>query len=82
VFRCEKCGTLVPSGTSAQHLVVQQRPKEYPSRSRPSAGGRSRYTGGYERERPLDRGGAGRETVRELKVCPACAAAHGASGGD
>jgi hypothetical protein len=82
MFRCEKCGVVVPSGTSAHQLVVQQRAKEYPSRSQPSAGGRSRFAGRFERERTVDRGGEGQEIVRELKVCPACAEQYGAGAGE
>ena len=70
MFRCEKCGDIVPAGVSAQSVVVQSRAKDYPSRSESLATGRSRYL----RERTVDKGGEGREIVRELKVCPKCAA--------
>ena len=75
MFRCEKCGEVVPAGTSAQQVVVQSRDKEYPERTEKQATGRSRYP----RERTVDKGGEGQEIVRELKVCPKCAAelAHG-----
>ncbi len=59
----------MPAGTSAQHVVVQSRSKEYPQRTETQAVGRSRYP----RERTVDKGGEGQEIVRELKVCPKCA---------
>ena len=70
MFRCEKCGDVVPAGVSAQSVVVQSRSKDYPTRTESLALGRSRY----QRERTVDKGGEGREIVRELKVCPKCAA--------
>ena len=70
MFRCEKCGAVVPAGTSAQSVIVQSRSKEYPERTQKQAVGRSRYP----RERTVDKGGEGEEIVRELKVCPKCAA--------
>jgi hypothetical protein len=70
MFRCERCGDIVPAGVSAQSVIVQSRPKDYPSRSESLATGRSRYP----RERTVDKGGEGREIVRELRVCPKCAA--------
>jgi hypothetical protein len=70
MFRCERCGDIVPAGISAQSVVIQSRTKDYPSRSEKLAAGRSRYL----RERTVDKGGEGREIVRELKVCPKCAA--------
>ncbi len=72
MFRCEICGDIVPAGVSAQSVVVQSRSKDYPSRSEKLTGGRSRFV----RERTVDKGGEGREIVRELKVCPKCAAEH------
>ena len=69
MFRCERCGQVVPAGTSAQSVVVQSRSKEYPERTQKQAVGRSRYP----RERTVDKGGEGQEIVRELKVCPKCA---------
>jgi hypothetical protein len=71
MFRCEKCGETVPAGVSAQSVVIQSRSKDYPSRSeKMAAGGRSRFM----REKTVDKGGEGKEIVRELKVCPKCAA--------
>lgn len=70
MFRCEKCNTVVPAGTPAHQLVVQQRSKQYPSRSRELIRGR-----GYRRQETIDKGGEGREIVRELSVCPECAEA-------
>lgn len=70
MFRCERCGEVVPPGTSAQNVVVQSRSKEYPERTQKQAVGRSRIP----RERTVDKGGEGEEIVRELKVCPKCAA--------
>ncbi len=69
MFRCEKCGDVVPAGVSAQNVVVQSRSKDYPTRTETTTAGRSRYP----RERTVDKGGEGHEIVRELKVCPKCA---------
>ncbi len=69
MFRCEKCDHVVEPGTPAQHLVVQRRTVEYPERKEPI----SKRPGRAFREKTVDKGGEGREIVRELKVCPECA---------
>jgi hypothetical protein len=66
------CQTVAPAGTRPTKMVVETRVKEYESRGRAprESRGPSRM-----RETPTvyDRGGMGRETVRELTLCPACA---------
>ncbi len=74
MFRCEKCNSVVPPGTAAHNLVVQQRRKEYPTRTRDVSGARGNF-----RTRTIDRGGSGAEIVRELKVCPECAEQYSAA---
>lgn len=74
MFRCEKCNSVVPPGTAAHSLIVQQRRKEYPTRTRDISGARGNF-----RTRTIDRGGSGAEIVRELKVCPECAEQYSAA---
>ena len=71
MFRCEGCGSVVPARVPVSKVVVETRRVEYPRRKkvhwRPLA------------EDPKDRwaddpGGEGVETVREVRVCPECAA--------
>jgi hypothetical protein len=68
MFRCDKCNTVVPAGTSAHQLVVKKRTKTYPPRTREVAKGRR-----YRAVQTIDPGGKGHETVQELKVCQSCA---------
>ena len=70
MFRCEGCGSVVPARVPVSKVVVETRRVEYPLRKK-------------VHWRPLepdpkdrwadDPGGLGVETVRELRVCPACA---------
>lgn len=76
MFRCQQCGTVVPAGTRATKIVTQTRRKEYQPReaeptSRGGRFGRGRFS---RRRRVIDRGGEGTEIVREIMVCPKCAA--------
>ena len=73
MFRCEKCGTAVKAGVPTTQLVVAQRPKEYPTRTREVIVGRGRRPW----RQTIDKGGEGREIVRELSVCPSCAERFG-----
>lgn len=78
MFRCERCHSVVPAGTRETKLVLETRPKTYESRggmtrefprSRRPMGRRAR------RAQAFDKGGTGSEIVREISVCPKCAAA-------
>ncbi len=71
MFRCEVCGQVAPARVPVSKLVVEVRRVEYPRRKKvhwhPQA------------DDPKDRwvddpGGVGVETVREVRVCPECAA--------
>lgn len=79
MFRCDRCNSVVPAGTREHKIVVETRTKVYESRggmtrefprSRRPMGRRAR------RQSTFDKGGAGTEIVREISVCPKCAAAH------
>ena len=71
MYRCQQCGLVVPPCTSAETIVVETRPRTYPSRLRVM---REVVHKKHldRRENADDRGGTGREIVRELKVCPPC----------
>ena len=78
MFRCQKCGTIVPANVRAHKIVVATRPKTYEPRGQdPSERrGRPRFQRGrrIRKRKPYDKGGQGTEIVRELAVCPKCAA--------
>jgi hypothetical protein len=78
MFRCQKCGTVVPANVRTHKIVVATRPKTYEPRGQdPSERrGRSRFQRGrrIRKRKPYDKGGQGTEIVRELSVCPKCAA--------
>lgn len=78
MFRCDRCNAVVPAGTRETKIIVETRPKTYESRggmtrefprSRRPMGRRAR------RAQSFDKGGTGFEIVREISVCPKCAAA-------
>lgn len=79
MFRCDRCHAVVPAGTRATKIVVETRTKVYESRGgltrefprmRRPMGRRAR------RQSTFDKGGVGTEIVREISVCPKCAAEH------
>ena len=78
MFRCQMCDTIVPAGTRSTKVVVATRQKIYEPRGqdpRERRGGRSfRGRRGPRKKKPYDKGGTGTEIVRELSVCPSCAA--------
>ncbi|QDT38996.1 hypothetical protein [Stratiformator vulcanicus] len=69
MFRCDKCGSVAQAGEAAHKVIVQQREREYDERSKEVPTGRS----GRHRTRVEDRGGAGKEIVREMTMCSSCA---------
>lgn len=69
MYKCELCKQIVPAHTPAHHLVVATRPKTYPPRPEVN-----RVKSGGKVEWKDDPGGAGVEIVKEILVCPACAA--------
>ena len=79
MFRCQKCDRIVPAGVRSNKVTVATRPRTYEARGQdPSErrGGRGRFVRGkrVRKRKPYDKGGVGTEIVRELSVCPACAA--------
>jgi hypothetical protein len=72
MYRCQLCQKVAPAGTRPTKMVVETRAKEYEARGRAprESRGPSRFR---EPPGPYDRGGAGRETVKELTLCPDCA---------
>jgi hypothetical protein len=71
MFRCQACGNVVPPRVSAEIVTIETRPHIYPHRSRVM-----RETVKLQPSNKLvkrdDPGGAGREIVREIRVCPPC----------
>ena len=74
MFRCQKCGTVVPAGVRCNKIVVASRPKTYPSRG--SDRTQRRFRGQKAKPGSYDKGGTGHEIAQELNVCEACAEAH------
>jgi len=68
---------VVPPGTPAQRVVVQTRPKQYQYRAKANRVVRLIESGKKKVVYIDDPGGVGREIVREITVCPACAAQAG-----
>jgi hypothetical protein len=82
MFRCELCSCVVPPRTRARRVVVATRARRYPFRREANIhrwlemkNGRPKHKEDY----PDNPGGVGLETVREVKVCPACAERHRAT---
>lgn len=76
MFRCQMCETVCPPKTRTSRIVVKTRPKEYESRG-PDPSERRRFSrtrGRRPSRKEYDKGGEGHEIVRELVVCPKCAA--------
>lgn len=74
VFRCQLCFCVVPPRTPAHTVVVQTRTRKYPYR-REAFHVVEIDARGKRKVKPRDDpGGIGREAVRELVVCPTCAA--------
>lgn len=69
MYRCDLCNRIVAAGTRAVTIVLETRPRLYPRR--PKA---NRIHKNGKTEHTDDPGGKGTEIVREVKVCPFCAA--------
>src|SRR5262249_24481859 len=77
MFRCQLCQCVVPH-TPCQRLVLIRRNKKYPYRSRANVVTRQRANDKKpKREYRDDPAGEGQEIVREVIVCPDCAARNG-----
>lgn len=61
-YKCGKCSSVQPNGASPEMVIVETREKTYPPR--------------FANKVCIDNGGSGREIVREVPMCPACAAQH------
>jgi hypothetical protein len=64
---------MVPPNTRAVNVALETRPRQYPRRAKANL---IRKNG--KKEHTDDPGGTGLEIVREVRACPACAAARGA----
>jgi hypothetical protein len=71
MYRCAQCHTVPASGTPSKLLVVETRRKDHPRRPEVNAVPLADKPGSYKWVD--NRGGSGLETVRERRVCPACA---------
>ncbi len=80
MFRCQKCGTVVAANVRSTKIIVASRPRFYEPRGQDPSERRGRVPrfrrGGrrVRKRKPYDKGGQGTEIVRELSVCPKCAA--------
>jgi len=78
VFRCQLCREVVPPRTPPVRSVVETRERQYPFRPKANRFKRKPRPDDPESTKRVryrdDPGGAGREIVRELALCPACAA--------
>ncbi len=72
VYVCQRCGQKQPAKVPAHKLVTATREKEYPFRHQATLPLVKRSNKRVKRDDP---GGYGFETVREITVCAACAAA-------
>jgi hypothetical protein len=77
MFRCQLCQCVVPPRTPGQQLVLKMRRKKYLYRSRANVV--VVYEAGKKPKKEYrdDPGGEGREIVKEVIVCPTCAAKTG-----
>jgi hypothetical protein len=74
MFRCQLCQYVVPAGIASQHVVLEERRKEYPFRSRANVVVRKPKDGKRTKtEYTDDPGGVGHEIVQEAIACPTCA---------
>jgi len=69
MYKCDICHQMVPPGTKAVRLPVEFRVRHYPARTKAN-----RYIRQHKTWTTDDPGGTGREIVREITACPACAA--------
>ncbi len=82
MFRCYFCQSLSAPRTARHTVVLETRDRTYAAGGR-SSGGRSSGGGRDFRprnhfrdqeEQPVERGGQGKEIIKEVDACPACAA--------
>lgn len=81
MFRCQRCGKIVPPRTRSHRVTIETRHKQYSpveraSKDRRRGGFRGRGPGGPGGRGPgrtFDKGGEGFEIANELIVCPKCA---------
>lgn len=72
MYRCQSCSCVAPPRTPARRIVVETRPKTYPSRAAVNRVVRKPPDGKRKVEYMHDPGGTGNEIVREIVVCPHC----------
>lgn len=72
MFRCYFCNQITPPKTTRHGVVIEVREKHYSAR-------RKEFKGRGFRSRDddvQDRGGRGKEIIREVDACPECASKH------
>ena len=77
MFRCQLCQAVVPPRTPCHHVILDRRRKVYPYRSGANTFVRTNESGKRKEYHTDDPGGEGHEVIREVIVCPACAARNG-----
>jgi hypothetical protein len=68
MFRCESCNRVAPPKKPANKVVVERRECAHAPRSDANS-----HRPRRRRKAPRDPGGAGKQIVREMVVCDACA---------
>ena len=71
MFKCEVCNKIVPSSISAKRIVIQTRRAKYPFRK-----DANKFRVDGKLKTTDDKGGSGREIVKEALACPKCAGKH------
>ena len=74
MFRCYFCNQVTPPRTTRHSVIIEIRKKEYSARRR--APQKRGFRPRDRDESVQDRGGQGREIIREVDACPQCAAAQ------
>jgi hypothetical protein len=77
MFCCQLCQRVVPPRTPCQRLVLIRRSKKYPYRPSANTLIRTNEQGKRKEHQTDDPGGQGQEIVKEVIVCPICAAQNG-----
>ena len=72
MFRCYFCKQVTPPKTTRHSVIIEIRKKEYSARRR--APQKRGFRPRDRDEAVQDRGGEGREIIREVDACPQCAA--------
>jgi hypothetical protein len=76
MYRCQLCGEVAPPRARSYTIIVETRERVYPFRTNVQREEGLPATRHKHKDHWDDPGGAGREIVRELRVCASCKAEH------